>query len=261
MPRVLVVDDDPEYRLLVRLALEPTPFEVAAEAQDGRRAVEEVTARRPDLVLLDCSMPGSDAFDVLPDLRRSCPDCQVILLSGHAPTDLRLAAQSAGALGFLSKDTPPTRLGAELAELAEVMAALDDLLVEASTRLTGDPRSVSAARRFVASSLEPWQTGTLVETVTLLVSEVVTNAIVHGGSDVGVVVQLTQHAARVEVTDHGNVPPALRSPDPDEESGRGLRLVESLARTWGVRQLPGDGKTVWFEVARDHPPPGGQRPR
>ncbi len=251
MPRVLLVDDDPDYRLLAQLVLASTPFQVVAEARDGREAVEAAAACRPDLVLLDCSMPGSDAFDALAGLRRAVAGCRVILLSGHAPGDLRLAARSAGALGFLGKDTPPTRLADELAALAGLVDAIEGVLVEASTRLERDPRSTGAARRFVAGALEPWRPGPLLDTVTLLVSELVTNAVVHAGSEVDVVVQLTEHAARVEVTDRSDAPPAPRTLDDWEDSGRGLWLLETMAHAWGVRPVPGGGKIVWFEVVRE----------
>src|SRR4051812_25598161 len=95
--RVLVVDDDPDYRLLVRLALADSGFEVVAEAGDGGVAVAEAEREQPDLVLLDCTLPGADAFDVLPALRAAAPDARIVLVSGHDPADLRAASRSAGA--------------------------------------------------------------------------------------------------------------------------------------------------------------------
>jgi hypothetical protein len=64
-------------------------------------------------------------------------------------------------------------------------------------------------------------------------------------------VRLTSTAARVEVTDASADSPSPRDAAADEDSGRGLALVENLARRWGVRAAPGGGKTVWFEVDRE----------
>ncbi len=257
--RVLLVDDDPDYRLLVRLALEADArYEVVGEARDGLQAVTAAARLRPDLVLLDCSMPGADAFDCLPDLRRTCPSSRVVLLSGHAAAELKMAACSAGALGFLGKDTPPSELPAELATVSGLVGAVEAVLCQASTSLAGDPRSAGDARRFVAGALGAWQLGPLVDTVTLLTSELVTNAVVHAGSDVDVVVRLTGGTARVEVTDRSELAPVPRAVSPEDDSGRGLALVQTLARRWGTRRQPGGGKTVWFEVPRDGP--GGELP-
>jgi DNA-binding NarL/FixJ family response regulator len=255
MVRVLLVDDDPDYRLLVRLALDAEPeLEVVGEARDGREAAAMAARTRPGLILLDCSMPGTDAFDGLPELREACPDGRVILLSGYAPADLEVAARLAGALGFLPKDTPPSRLAGEVGTLSGLVGAVE-AVVQASTSLAGEPRSAGEARRFVATTLEEWADGPLLETVTLLTSELVTNAIVHAGSEVDVVVRLTDEAARVEVTDRSDLPPALRVAG-EETSGRGLALVEALARRWGTRRRLSGGKTVWFEVPRAGAAPG-----
>lgn len=255
MPKVLLVDDDPDWRLLVRLALEANQaFKVVGEAGDGLEAVEVAEHCRPELVLLDCSMPRADAFDGLPGLRATCPGCLVILLSGHEPSHLRLAANSTGALGYLRKDTPPSRLPGEVLALAGLVGAVESVLCAASTTLTRDLRSAGAARRFISATLEPWRLGSLLDTVTLLASELVANAIVHAGTDVDVAVQLTDRAARIEVTDRSNAAPAAPTVATiDQTSGRGLWMVESIARDWGIRQLPTGGKTVWFEVARTEP--------
>lgn len=251
--RVLVVDDDPDYRLLVRLALAPdTGFEVVAEAGDGEDAVAEATETQPDLVLLDCTMPGADAFDALPALRKAAPDARIVLVSGHDPADLRTASRSAGAVGYLTKETPARRLAAELKALIGLVDAVEQLLSEASQRFEQDKQSARAARRFVSQVLTEWDDdeGDLTDTVTLLVSELVTNAVVHAGSDVEVVVRLTANAARIEVTDASAEAISPRDATEEEDSGRGLALVGSLAERWGVRPAPGGGKTIWFEVNR-----------
>jgi DNA-binding response OmpR family regulator len=251
--RVLVVDDDPDYRLLVRLALEPdSGFEVVAEAGDGGAAVAEAQREQPDLVLLDCTLPGADAFDTLPALRAAAPEARIVLVSGHDPADLRVASRSAGAVGYLTKETPARRLAAELDALVGLVGAVEQLLSEARQRFDQDTQTPRAARRFVTQALTGWddEEGDLTDTVTLLVSELVTNAVIHAGSEVEVMVRLTATAARIEVTDASGRALAPRNATNDEDSGRGLALVDSLARRWGVRPADGGGKTVWFEVKR-----------
>ncbi|HZD74967.1 MAG TPA: response regulator [Actinomycetota bacterium] len=251
MARVLLVDDDADYRLLVRLALEADArYQVVAEARNGMEAVAAADVSRPEIVLLDCSMPGTDAFDCLPELRRISPSSRVVLMSGHASADVEMAAHSAGALGFLAKDILPSQFPAELATVAGMVGAVEAVLLQASTELSSDPRSAGEARRFVAGTLEPWELGPLVDTVTLLTSELVTNAVVHAGTNVDVVVRLTGAIARVEVTDRSELSPTPRHSGLEDDSGRGLALVQALARRWGTSRQPGGGKTVWFEVPR-----------
>jgi DNA-binding NarL/FixJ family response regulator len=251
--RVLVVDDDPDYRLLVRLALtRGSAFEVVAEAGDGGAAIVAAEREKPDIVLLDCTLPGADAFDTLPALREAAPDARIVLISGHDPADLRVASRSAGAVGYLTKETPARRLAAELDALIGLVGAVEQLLTEASQRFEQDAQTPRAARRFVTQALTGWDDdeGDLTDTVTLLVSELVTNAVLHAGSDVEVMVRLTSTAARIEVTDASAEAIAPRDATSEEDSGRGLALVGSLAQRWGVRPAPGGGKTVWFEVQR-----------
>jgi anti-sigma regulatory factor (Ser/Thr protein kinase) len=87
----------------------------------------------------------------------------------------------------------------------------------------------------------------VVETVELLTSELVTNAIVHARSSPELVVRLTHERVRVEVHDFSSAVPVRRDIDPYETSGRGLAIVDELARDWGVEHVP-RGKRVWFEV-------------
>jgi len=249
--RVLVVDDDPDYRLLVRLALAShAGFEVVGEAGDGPTAAEEAARTEPDLVLLDCSLPGGDAFDALPALRQAAPGARIVLVSGYDAAELGPASRAAGTLGFLGKDTRARRLAAELEALAGLVDAVQAVLDEARTRLGHDTATPRAARRFVSEALHLWELDDLTDTVVLLVSELVTNAVVHAGSGVEVLVRLTADAAIVAVTDTSALAPVPRGAADDEVSGRGLALVEAMARRWGVDNRPDGGKTVWFEVAR-----------
>ncbi len=110
-----------------------------------------------------------------------------------------------------------------------------------------EPRSVGAARRFAAGmvSSEPSE---LRETVELMVSELATNCIRHVNASFEVSVEHTGDSFHVEVRDEGGGRPAMRSPSPEDVSGRGLRIVDLLAARWGVRYDANAGKTVWFTL-------------
>jgi anti-sigma regulatory factor (Ser/Thr protein kinase) len=118
----------------------------------------------------------------------------------------------------------------------------------ASTDLPGETASARRARRFVVAALEALGVDDARETAELLVSEVVTNAVVHGGSGVRVTVESADGRVRVSVWDESPSVPVVRHPVPEDENGRGMFLVASLATRWGVDTLP-PGKSVWFELS------------
>ncbi len=121
--------------------------------------------------------------------------------------------------------------------------------IEIRTTLTPSPASVGAARRFVRDVLISRMVGFgVVDTVELLTSEVVTNALVHARSAPELRVEVRSDAVRVEVCDTSETEPVLQQPGPDSASGRGMAIVEQLATGWGVERVPHDGKRVWFEV-------------
>ncbi len=91
------------------------------------------------------------------------------------------------------------------------------------------------------------------DAATLVVSELVANAVVHAAGDVEPI-ELTLDAdgacLRIEVLDHDPSPPTLpaHAPGADGEGGRGLLIVDRVADRWGWRPLPGDGKRVWCDL-------------
>jgi PAS domain S-box-containing protein len=120
-------------------------------------------------------------------------------------------------------------------------------LTAPTRRFPPDPESVREARRFVFEVLLGVDPDVL-DTAQLLVSELVTNAVLHAQTVVEV--RLWADAARlhVRVTDRAPASSLLPRPvDPEASTGRGLQLVELLAARYGVDVLP-DGKTVWFEL-------------
>jgi anti-sigma regulatory factor (Ser/Thr protein kinase) len=125
--------------------------------------------------------------------------------------------------------------------------------------LRSEAASVPAARRFVASMLNSWESEDDEEVVALLTSEMVSNAVRHAVGDVTVEVMLvTPEELRVGTWDQSPELPVVRHARPDVVGGHGLQIVEALAQRWGVERCP-DHKIVWFEArvrARSAPPLG-----
>ena len=125
--------------------------------------------------------------------------------------------------------------------------------------LPAGPRAPAAGRRLVTRALDEAGLGELTDTASLLVSEVVTNALRHGGGARELVVEIGAEGVAVGVRDSSPQPPreepgdgpgAARVVDGGlAESGRGLLLVDLLADSWGWRPEP-EGKLVWFRLRR-----------
>jgi anti-sigma regulatory factor (Ser/Thr protein kinase) len=131
-------------------------------------------------------------------------------------------------------------------------------LHEFTMRFTSTPRGARLARRLVSHRLHEWghpYDSTANETVTLITAEFVANAVRHGhvpGRDFHLRLAGTPTALWIEVTDTRTDKCPRRDPQrpsPDEESGRGLLLVDALAARWGITpRAAGPGKTVWAVV-------------
>lgn len=112
--------------------------------------------------------------------------------------------------------------------------------------------SVPVARRFVRARLIDGVTD--VDTATLLVSEVVTNAILHARTTVTLTVEVADGVVRIAVRDGSPVQPRVHSFSATSATGRGLRLLDRLSKRWGVYADPATGgKVVWFEVGGPSP--------
>src|SRR6202012_1401081 len=109
------------------------------------------------------------------------------------------------------------------------------------------PQSVHAARRFAIDTLSASPASTL-GAVELMVSELATNCIRHERTSFHITIVGSSQEIRVEVTDSGSGTPTMRSPGPDEPSGRGLQIVDMPPGTGGVEPETPSGKTVWFTM-------------
>lgn len=117
--------------------------------------------------------------------------------------------------------------------------------------LAADLRAPSAARSAVRAALAGHD-GDLADTVVLLVSELVTNAVLHARSTTRIRLDLGESALRVEIDDVGGRLPAPLAPAPLDENGRGLRMVAQLTARSGCTDFVG-GKSIWFEVDLPEP--------
>jgi len=108
--RIVLADDHALVRAGFRSLLEQLGAQVIGEAKDGREAVQIATALKPDVVLMDISMPGLNGLEATTRLVRDCPGVRVIILSMHASAEYARRAVRAGALGYLLKDSSGTEL-------------------------------------------------------------------------------------------------------------------------------------------------------
>lgn len=111
------------------------------------------------------------------------------------------------------------------------------------------PDSVAAARRWSADLVVPVDGPEMADTVALLVSELVSNVVLHARTSCDVCFERTSTDLRVEVHDRSDrLPNAALRVEPLAHSGRGMVLVEAMSDAHGVDALDGGGKSVWFEM-------------
>ncbi len=240
---VLVADDDPDYRLLVRLALDGGTEVV--EAADADAMVAAAARRRPDVILLDVSLPG--AFRAL---RRLTRPAKVVLVASRPPDELAAMAAATGAVGYLGKDLAPSELPAAITDVLSVVDRLESLLAKAFGHLPAELRSAGEARAMVRRTLDGWCDDDLLDDIALCVSELVTNAVVHAQSAPRILVHVRPTVIHVEISDDSDVMPVVKHADLHDTSGRGMAILGGLSDRWGSRRRSGGGKTVWFDITR-----------
>jgi DNA-binding NarL/FixJ family response regulator len=108
---VLLVDDTPEIRLILRTLLRiETQLEVVGEAANGRQAVELAQAHQPDVVVLDVAMPIMDGFEAIPEIVRVSPESSIVMYSAHGSEETRTRALDLGAHHFVRKGGNPNEV-------------------------------------------------------------------------------------------------------------------------------------------------------
>ncbi len=116
--QILIVDDEPNVRLVFRTSLESTGAELAL-AEDGEAALAWLKENRADLVLLDLQMPRMGGMDVLEQLRTIGNDVPVIIITAHGSIPDAVAAMKLGAIDFLSKPLTPDSLRRAVADVLD----------------------------------------------------------------------------------------------------------------------------------------------
>jgi len=142
--RVLIADDHAPTRAGVRHALEAGGFEICAEAGDGEQAVELARRERPDVCLLDISMPGVGGIAAAAQISEELPEVAIVMLTAYAGDEELFDSLKAGAAGYLLKETDPERLPFALRGILDGEAAVPRRLV---ARLIDEFRSQGRRRR------------------------------------------------------------------------------------------------------------------
>lgn len=115
--------------------------------------------------------------------------------------------------------------------------------------LPPDASSSRTARHWVGSRLVALRLEPLADAVELLTSEIVTNALLHAGTEMVLRLEPADGGVQVQVTDGSPVPPSRRRYSSTATTGRGVAVLDDLADEWGWTPEP-TGKTVWFRVLR-----------
>ncbi|WP_031387347.1 response regulator [Desulfonatronum thiodismutans] len=103
---VLIVDDHPLYREGLKAIINRSPiFEVVGEAGDGKAGLQQAKELRPDLALVDISMPEKGGIDLVQDLKSLRPETRILVVSMHSRIDYITKAFQAGALGYMVKES------------------------------------------------------------------------------------------------------------------------------------------------------------
>lgn len=117
--RLLIADDHAVLRAGLRaLIASQIDMEVVAEARDGNEALAKAVAAKPDVVVLDLAMPQRSGFQVIPLLRRACPNTQVLVLSMYEDLACVRAAFDSGAVGYVLKQAADVELLAAIRAVA-----------------------------------------------------------------------------------------------------------------------------------------------
>ena len=246
--RVVVADDDADYRFLVGAALANDPdFELVGAAATAQELVDAASRLSPALVLLDASL--ADGVMAAVELATIAPDVMLVLTTSLPSRLVAGRVADTGARGSLAKDVPLHHLGATLRELTSLTAVAERAVRTGAASLPPNVTSPRHSRQLARATLAGWCDPAEFADVELMISELVANGVEHAETQVDVRIAVTATTIRIEVHDRDPELPVMRTPEANESSGRGMRIVDQTSTRWGV-QARRTGKCVWFEMPR-----------
>jgi two-component system nitrate/nitrite response regulator NarL len=144
--RILIVDDHEMLRRGVRSLLEAKlPWEVCGEAADGTEALKKVQELKPDLVILDVTMPAMNGLEAAVQIRRIAPSVKIVIFSMHDSPAMRAEFERVGADAFVVKSAPSGEL------ITTVLRLLESAVGNGKAKADGD----TAPRRPAAPPADP----------------------------------------------------------------------------------------------------------
>ena len=229
--QVLLIESQPDAHDGLRAALASRPGLGVVGVAAAQATLREIRRYRPDLVCLSVTLSDVAQSGVLRALREVAPDIPLVVLADFGP----MAVPGSGARWA-------DRM---LAAVSEV-----DLhtTLEARVELPGERQSVPLARDLVMQMLGPAESRDIVDSATIIVTELVANAVRHASGPCAVELTRRGELLRIAVVDGDPGIPGLQRLDVGALGGRGMHIIAALAFGWGVDAL-GDGhKLVWADL-------------
>lgn len=150
--RILIAEDHALVRAGLQALLSQDPeFKIVGEANNGRDAVRAVGELKPDIVLMDLTMPGMNGMEAIMDIKRRYPEVRVLVLTLHKTEEFVLASLRAGADGYILKEATPGELRLAVRTVADGKTYL-------SPDISGNMASVDADRRRALPANGVWDT-------------------------------------------------------------------------------------------------------
>lgn len=142
--RLMIADDHRMLREGLRRSMSEMGFDVVAEARNGAEAVQLAESTRPDVILMDVTMPEMDGVEACRQIREILPDTQVVMLTMHADQEILTGAIRAGASGYLVKDCSTD----EIASAVEMASRGDTALSpQLAASMLNEVRKLEAAEK------------------------------------------------------------------------------------------------------------------